>query len=158
MLRKTGGLFGLAVQLMQLHSKDKRDYSKILRLLGLHFQVRDDYGNLISTEYALNKTFAEDLTEGKFSFPIIHAIRSFPDDHRVINILRQRTNDLALKRFAVDVIVKCGSMEYTKSVLVQLESEALAEIENLGGNPLLVKLFERLRVLYTDNTDVAGDT
>ena len=26
-------------------------------------------------DYATNKSFAEDLTEGKFSFPIVHAIK-----------------------------------------------------------------------------------
>ena len=37
--------------------------------------MRDDYANLKLDEYANNKSFAEDLTEGKFNFPIIHAIR-----------------------------------------------------------------------------------
>ena len=31
-------------------------------------------------QYAENKSFAEDLTEGKFSFPVIHAIRSNEKD------------------------------------------------------------------------------
>ena len=44
-------------------------------LLGLYFQIRDDYANLCLEEYTNNKSFAEDLTEGKFSFPILHAIR-----------------------------------------------------------------------------------
>jgi geranylgeranyl diphosphate synthase type 3 len=39
------------------------------------FSIRDDYENLKSEDYAANKSFAEDLTEGKFSFPVIHAIR-----------------------------------------------------------------------------------
>jgi len=38
-------------------------------------QIRDDFANLCLKEYADNKSFAEDLTEGKFSFPIVHAIR-----------------------------------------------------------------------------------
>ena len=43
-------------------------------LLGLYFQVRDDYANLCMEDMHDNKSFAEDLTEGKFSFPIVHAI------------------------------------------------------------------------------------
>lgn len=34
-----------------------------------------------------NKSYCEDLTEGKFSFPIIHAINSHPNDGQVIRIL-----------------------------------------------------------------------
>ena len=44
--------------------------------LGLYFQIRDDYCNLSLKEYSENKSFCEDLTEGKFSFPIIHAIQT----------------------------------------------------------------------------------
>ena len=35
---------------------------------------RDDLMNLTSEDMAKQKTFAEDLTEGKFSFPIIHSL------------------------------------------------------------------------------------
>lgn len=31
-----------------------------------------------------NKDYCEDLTEGKFSYPIIHAILSNPEDRRLI--------------------------------------------------------------------------
>ena len=56
-------------------STKQRDYVELTSLLGLYFQIRDDYANLAMDEYAANKSFAEDLTEGKFNFPIIHAIR-----------------------------------------------------------------------------------
>ena len=70
-----GGLFNLAVRLMHLFSESRDDFVGLTSLLGLYFQIRDDYANLCLDEYAENKSFAEDLTEGKFSFPIIHAIR-----------------------------------------------------------------------------------
>jgi len=38
-------------------------------------------------QYEANKSYCEDLTEGKFSFPIIHAIRSSPDNNQVLSIL-----------------------------------------------------------------------
>ena len=48
------------------------------------------------------KTFCEDLTEGKFSFVIIHAIRNAPEgDNRVMNILKQRPTDLQIKKYVV---------------------------------------------------------
>ncbi|KAK6633833.1 hypothetical protein RUM44_004440 [Polyplax serrata] len=49
-MRKTGGLFMLAVRLMQLFSENKSDFSKIAGIIGLIFQIRDDYGNLMLKE------------------------------------------------------------------------------------------------------------
>ncbi|KAG5788086.1 hypothetical protein H9Q69_012851 [Fusarium xylarioides] len=72
---KTGGLFRLAVKLMQLASESDKDYVPLVNILGVILQIRDDYLNLQSGKYAKNKGFGEDLTEGKFSFPIIHSIR-----------------------------------------------------------------------------------
>lgn len=97
---KTGGLLRIALKLMLAHSPlyaasasagassagEERqggagrggapDLIPLVNLIGLLFQIRDDYMNLQSADYAHNKGFAEDLTEGKFSFPIIHSIRS----------------------------------------------------------------------------------
>lgn len=49
-IRKTGGLFMLAIRLMQLFSKNTEDFSKLTAILGLYFQIRDDYCNLICKE------------------------------------------------------------------------------------------------------------
>ena len=35
-----------------------------------------------------NKGFCEDITEGKFSFPIIHAVRSQPGNHQLLSTTR----------------------------------------------------------------------
>lgn len=146
--KKTGGLFSLAVRLMQIYSDNAADFGPLLDTLGLYFQIRDDYANLVSDEYALNKSFAEDLTEGKFSFPLLHSINSTPGDHVVINILRQHTTDVDLKRHCVECVRKSGSFDYTKVVMKDLEQTALSQIEALGGNPMLVQLLEKLRAVY----------
>lgn len=43
---ETGGLFGLAIRLMQLFSSNKVDLGPLMAILGLYFQIRDDYANL----------------------------------------------------------------------------------------------------------------
>lgn len=146
--RKTGGLFGLAVRLMQLFSDCKYDFGPLLDILGLHFQIRDDYANLISKDYAENKSFAEDFTEGKFSFPILHSILATPQNHQVINILRQRTENIDLKKFAISCIENTGSFEYTRKVLADLETKSLNEVQKLGGNPMLEALIDKLSKLH----------
>ncbi|XP_071107195.1 geranylgeranyl pyrophosphate synthase-like isoform X1 [Haliotis cracherodii] len=151
-IRKTGGLFGLAVRLMQLFSDNKSDFKPLLDVLGLYFQIRDDYANLYSKEYEANKSYCEDLTEGKFSFPLIHAIRSSPDNNQIINILRQRTTDNDLKKYCVDYMMKIGSFDYTKQTLVSLEQRALELIEEQGGNPTLSSLVGELKKVYTEES------
>lgn len=150
-IRKTGGLFGLAIRLMQLFSDYETDLKPLCDTLGLYFQIRDDYANLYSKEYEANKSYGEDLTEGKFSFPIIHGIRSNPEDDQVMSILRQRTKDLDVKRYCVDYLHKCGSLDYTKTVIIDLEKQLREQIAQLGGNPHLTRLIDELRKLYTED-------
>lgn len=64
MLKETGGLFRLAVALMQAFSDDRRNYTPLLDQLALYFQIRDDLINLSSLEYMKGKSFCEDLTVG----------------------------------------------------------------------------------------------
>ncbi|XP_072354606.1 geranylgeranyl pyrophosphate synthase isoform X1 [Scyliorhinus torazame] len=149
-LKKTGGLFGLAVGLMQLFSENKSDLKPLLDTLGLLFQIRDDYGNLLSSDYTANKGFGEDLTEGKFSFPLIHAIWSHPESTQVQNILRQRTENIDIKKYCVSYLEKVGSFVHTRETLHQLESEAFITIDKFGGNPQLVALIEQLGQLYKE--------
>jgi geranylgeranyl diphosphate synthase type 3 len=143
-LDKTGGLFRLCLRLMQVFSKDKRDYLPLVNLLSLYFQIRDDYINLKSDDYAKNKSFAEDLTEGKFSFPIIYAIRANTEDHRILNILKKRTEDLSLKQHAISYMETLGTFTYTEGVLNNLSKQIRELIAQFGGNDALLNLMEYL--------------
>ena len=125
---KTGGLFRLGIKLMQEESpvagKGGLDCVPLVNLIGLIFQIRDDYMNLSSGEYSDNKGLCEDLTEGKFSFPVIHAIRADPANMQLINILKQKTSDVQVKRYAVRYMEGTGSFEYTRAVIGTLIDRA----------------------------------
>ncbi|KAK1033208.1 geranylgeranyl pyrophosphate synthetase [Friedmanniomyces endolithicus] len=152
---KTGGLFRLAVRLMCSESpshnarpstssssasnagtangdghgsgkEGKTDYIPLVNTIGLLFQILDDYLNLASPVYTSHKGLCEDLTEGKFSFPIIHSIRSDPSNLTLINILKQRTEDEDVKRWAVGYMEgTTGSFAYTRRVLRGLNRRAV---------------------------------
>ncbi|XP_073839388.1 geranylgeranyl pyrophosphate synthase quemao isoform X2 [Musca autumnalis] len=152
-VRKTGGLFMLAIRLMQLFSDNKEDFSKLTAILGLYFQIRDDYCNLSLKEYSENKSFAEDLTEGKFGFPVIHAVQTQKHDKQVLHILRQRTHDVEVKKYCITLLEKLGSFRYTRNVLESLDEEARAEVKRLGGNPYMDKLLDKLLSWKTSETN-----
>ncbi|KIW93047.1 uncharacterized protein Z519_06896 [Cladophialophora bantiana CBS 173.52] len=132
---KTGGLFRLAVKLMQAESPEKGriDCVPLVNLMGLVFQICDDYLNLSSSAYTKNKGLCEDLTEGKFSFPIIHSIRSNPSNLQLINILKQKTTDEEVKRYAVKYMQGTGSFEYTKRVVRELKLKAVNLVTEMDG-------------------------
>eukprot|EP00644_Phytophthora_capsici_P007399 jgi/Phyca11/506694/fgenesh2_kg.PHYCAscaffold_21_\ len=110
---KTGGLFRLAVGLMQAFSDCTLDFTPLVNALAVYFQIRDDYVNLLDEAYMENKSFCEDLTEGKFSFPLIVAIRENPQDTRLLSILKQRTKSVQLKQYAVQYLRETGAVELT---------------------------------------------
>ncbi|KAJ3067466.1 Geranylgeranyl pyrophosphate synthase [Podochytrium sp. JEL0797] len=173
---KTGGLLRLAVRMMQAASQEKRDFVPLVDMLGIHFQIRDDYLNLVSEEFTSNKGFAEDLTEGKFSYPIIlHIQRTHhtsptsttpppppteqqrqltissvtdPTSRQLFHILKQRTHDPDLKRYAIETMKKGGSLEVVRKQLARLERDAREEVARGGGNIELERILDFLGVAY----------
>ena len=145
---KTGGLFRLALRLMASVSPVKVDTLPLAELLGLIFQIQDDYVNLASEEYHKSKGYCEDLTEGKFSFPIIHSVQNSPSENSdILNILKLKTEDRNLKAYAVAYMQNTtSSLEYTKEVLDGLHLKARIELEKLGGNAMIGKILDKLVV------------
>ena len=107
------------------------DYIPLVNTIGLLFQIRDDYMNLASTEYTETKGLCEDLTEGKFSFPIIHSVRSNPQNLQLMNILKQKPTDEEVKKYAVKYMEKTGSFQYCRTVLAILHTRALEMVATL---------------------------
>ncbi|CAF1405463.1 unnamed protein product [Adineta steineri] len=156
-IRKCGGLFNLGVRLMQLFApieiRNTYKFNNLCQLLSLLFQIRDDYCNLMSKEYANNKSYCEDLTEGKFSFPILHAVNTRETDTRIIHILKQRTEDIELKRYCVKLLHEFGSIEYTRQICEDLAKQTYNEIDVLGGNIYLEKIVQTLMEVFHDDND-----
>jgi geranylgeranyl diphosphate synthase type 3 len=145
---KTGGLFRLAVGLLQAFATQHQttDFAPLVNNMAMYFQIRDDFINLADEEYMKSKSFCEDLTEGKFSFPILHNISKDPTDRRLWNILKQRTDDNDVKRYAQRLMKDSGSLTYTRDKCRSLMAETVAGIQKLGGNDPLIHLLKRLDV------------
>lgn len=86
------------------------------------------------------------MTEGKFSFPIIHSIRMDPSNRQLLNILKQRSNSVELKQFALQLLEKTDTFNYCRQFLEVLEIEARQEIKLLGGNRMLEKIMDVLSI------------
>ncbi|SCU91739.1 LAMI_0E07052g1_1 [Lachancea mirantina] len=148
-MNKTGGLFRLTVRIMEVFSPGGNEHRSLVplsNLLGILYQIKDDYLNLQDATMIQNKGFAEDVSEGKMSFPILHGIRygAQLNDTVVQDILKLRTHDESLKRKLIAYLdTTSGSLAYTcqrikeisdlivQSYLPRDESHATAELHAL---------------------------
>jgi geranylgeranyl diphosphate synthase type 3 len=155
-IRKCGGLFQMALDLLkicssiELHEETNKAINDLCKNLGLLFQIRDDYCNLVSNEYALSKSYCEDLSEGKYSFPVIHAIQSRPNDTRIRNVLKKRTNNDSLKREIVRLLHEFGSIEYTKNKCIKLADECQALIDKLEAGVQFQVILNQLTAIFDE--------
>ncbi|KAE8385505.1 isoprenoid synthase domain-containing protein [Aspergillus alliaceus] len=143
---KTGGLFRLALRLMQELSDCDYNIYPLVDLLGLMFQIVDDYKNLKDAKMNSQKGYCEDITEGKFSFLISHAVW-INDSKRgdILRILKMRTLDNDLKAFVVQCLEESGSFEYTRQTVYQLRDRAKQLLANIPQpNPAIEGLLDTL--------------
>ncbi|KAL8929201.1 MAG: hypothetical protein Q9208_001284 [Pyrenodesmia sp. 3 TL-2023] len=147
--KKTGGLFRMLTRLMVAESPvgDKvpeDDLNLFSCLIGRFFQIRDDYKNLASADYAKQKGFAEDLDEGKYSFTLIHCIKTLDSDPKLAGeamqlraFLMKRRSEAKLsheaKREVLATLKKTKSLDYTLRVLGELHGELEKGVANLEG-------------------------
>lgn len=94
----------------------------LMNLLGRYYQLRDDYQDITGTSAGKSTTY-NDLDQGTFTLPVIHALstQEKSGSTELLNILqsRSRTNSMspAMKMLTMKVIEEAGSLKYTKGVL-----------------------------------------
>lgn len=134
LLKKESNATSINPNLLYRHLNVVFLFFKQIYLLPLKFcEVRCIAVNWVVTQY-----------KHKFIFRSIHLKNIFFDLYIPIDILRQRTRDVEVKRYCVGLLEKFGSFAYTRKVLEQLDNEAREEIAVLGGNPLLESLLDDL--------------
>ncbi|KAF2250596.1 geranylgeranyl diphosphate synthase [Trematosphaeria pertusa] len=133
--KKTGGLFRLAVRLMQAESARPvlEGCIPLVESLGILFQIRDDYQNLVSSEYRDQKGSCEDLTEGKFSYPVIHSIQSNKANPHLFQILKLRSTSDGVKKVALDYIESTGSLKHTRDLILTHICRARTLVDDVGA-------------------------
>ena len=157
---KTGGLFRLTVRIMQCFSSCDANFTALLNKMGSYFQILDDYLNLASERYHKSKTFCEDISEGKYSFVILHSIHKAAEsgDDRLHRIVKSCSDCDEIKEYALTLMSETGSFEYTLQVLRKLYSDMTGEITQLGGNNLLQQLLDKLHSQTKPDSKEERDT
>ena len=87
--------------------------------------------NLIGSEESTKKDFRSDITEGKRTLMVVHALQNSPKRERLIEILSSKEKDPAVLAEAVDIMVESGSIEYARTYAENLTSIAKNRLVDL---------------------------
>ena len=93
------------------------------------------------------KGFCEDLTEGKFSLPVIHSIHSSSTyNNELLNILKTQTMDPGLKNHALWYMrTQTKSLDYTEAMLQDLHQQAQMAVQRIdASNDMIEGLLKKL--------------
>ena len=82
---------------------------------GLAFQIQDDLLNLVGSEESTKKDFRNDITEGKRTLVVVHALQNSPKRDRLIDILSSKEKDPKVLAEAVAIMEESGSIDYARN-------------------------------------------
>jgi len=116
------------------------------------FQIQDDILSASSGEFAKKKGYGDDITEGKRTLIVIHALKNAPEDERkeLLDILNQHTKDESLIARALEILNKNGSVEYARKYAADMVEDAWKDAESsLPDNPSKATLESFVQFLIT---------
>lgn len=93
---------------------------------GLAFQIQDDLLNLVGSTESTQKGFRDDITEGKRTLVVVHALQNSASEKRgrLVSILSSKEKDPAVLAEAVALMEESGSIEYARTYAENLTSIA----------------------------------
>jgi len=121
--KKTAALISAAVKAGAIlgggTEKQIEALSEYGRLIGLAFQIQDDYLDVIGDEGDIGKPVGSDIVEGKMTLMAVHALvnASREDKKNLISILKSNNEDMVDE--AISIFNKYGSIEYARNIALQ---------------------------------------
>ncbi|UQY44603.1 octaprenyl diphosphate synthase [Mixta hanseatica] len=137
---KTARLFEAAAQssgilagATEAQEQGLQDYG---RYLGTAFQLIDDLLDYSADGQTLGKNVGDDLSEGKPTLPLLHAMRhGNPQQTAMIREAIEQGNGRHLLEPVLEAMRQCGSLEWTRARAEQEADKAIAALQSLPETP-----------------------
>jgi octaprenyl-diphosphate synthase len=142
--RKTAKLFEAGAEVAAVLAGGSLETQRALAAYGRHlgtaFQLIDDVLDYRSDPATRGKNLGEDLSEGKMTLPLIHALRHAPAaDREVIRSAIERAGDENAPTPDLARIVACiessGGIEYTRERALRESQAAVAVLAAVADTP-----------------------
>ncbi len=98
---------------------------------GLAFQIQDDLLNLIGSDEKIKKDFRGDITEGKRTLMVVHALQYSSARDELVSILSEKTTNPAQLERAVQIMTESGSLDFAREYALSLTASAKERIFEL---------------------------
>lgn len=111
-------------------------------LIGMAFQIQDDYLDVVSDEEELGKPVGSDIVEGKMTLMVVHtlSVASPEDKEELIFILK--SGDESNTQRAIDIFNKYGSIDYTRDIALDNVNRAKDLLDLLDDSPAKEALYD----------------
>ena len=98
---------------------------------GLAFQLHDDVLNLVGNAATQGKDWRSDITEGKRTLCVVHALSHLNTKNRneLIELLSSKTSSQAQLAYAVKLMEQAGSIAYVQNYACTLVHEAQSVLD-----------------------------
>jgi octaprenyl-diphosphate synthase len=139
--RKTGRLFEagaeVAAVLAGASTAQQSALARYGKHLGIAYQLIDDVLDYKSDPATRGKNLGDDLSEGKPTLPLLHALRHGNDEQRALIRLAIEQGGLAQLGPIVDAIETTGGLEYAIGFARRETTQALEALQSLPETPYL---------------------
>ena len=111
-------------------------------LIGMAFQIQDDYLDVVSDEEELGKPVGSDIVGGKMTLMVVHTLSAVsPEDkEELISILK--SEDESNTQRAIDIFNKYGSIDYTRDIALDNVNRAKDLLDVLDDSPAKEALYD----------------
>lgn len=96
------------------------------RLIGLAFQIQDDYLDVISDDESLGKPIGSDIAKGKMTLMVVNALEKAneEDSEKLLKILKDSNSSKDDIQVAIDLFNKYGAIEYARNIALENVNKA----------------------------------
>ena len=144
--KKTGALIAAATKVGAIMGGASEEVIDAMyeygRLIGLAFQIQDDYLDIAADEETLGKPIGSDIGKGKMTIIAIKGLASV-DDGRLLEILKAENNSQDEIDEAVEILTNCGAIEYARNLAqesVVKAKEVLEILDDSSSKQILVDI------------------
>ena len=146
--KKTGALIAAATKVGAIMGGASQEIIDVMydygRLIGLSFQIQDDYLDLISDENTLGKPIGSDIVKGKMTIIVVNALNNANDEdgEKLLEILKAENNSQEDIHIAIEIFNKYGSIEYARNIALENVMKAKQLLEILDDSSSKQLLFD----------------